>query len=48
MIGKAETALKAYTPNKVNSCAGKYLDLQIGPAETILHVGDSHPVVFAA
>jgi len=31
MIGKAETALKAFTPDEVNSWAGKDLDLQIGP-----------------
>jgi hypothetical protein len=31
MIGKAGTALEAFTPDEVNSCAGKELDLQIGP-----------------
>jgi uncharacterized protein len=31
MIGKAETALEALTPNEVNSWSGKELDLQIGP-----------------
>jgi hypothetical protein len=31
MIGTAETALKAYTPDEVNSWAGKDLNLQIGP-----------------
>ena len=31
MIGKAETALEAFTPDEVNSWAGKDLDLQIGP-----------------
>jgi len=31
MIGKAETALKAFTPDEVNSWAGKDLDFQIGP-----------------
>ena len=31
MIGKAETALKAFTPDEVNSWAAKDLDLQIGP-----------------
>ena len=31
MIGKAETALEAFTPGEVNSWAGKDLDLQIGP-----------------
>jgi hypothetical protein len=31
MIGKAETALEAFTPNEVNSWAGRELDLQIGP-----------------
>jgi len=31
MIGKAETALEALTPDEVNSWAGKDLDLQIGP-----------------
>ena len=31
MIGKAEAALEAFTPDEVNSWAGKDLDLQIGP-----------------
>jgi hypothetical protein len=31
MIGKAERALEAFTPDEVNSWAGKDLDLQIGP-----------------
>src|SRR5918911_823387 len=31
MIGKAEAALEAYTPDEVNSWAGRDLDLQIGP-----------------
>jgi hypothetical protein len=31
MIAKAETALSAFTPDEVNSWAGKDLDLQIGP-----------------
>src|ERR1700722_15364575 len=31
MIGNAETALKAFNPDEVNSWAGKDLDLQIGP-----------------
>jgi hypothetical protein len=31
MMGKAETALEAFTPDEVNACAGKDLDLQIGP-----------------
>src|ERR1700751_2609639 len=31
MIGKAETALEAFTPEEVNGWAGKDLDLQIGP-----------------
>jgi hypothetical protein len=31
MIGKAETALEAFSPDEINSCAGKDLDLQIGP-----------------
>ena len=30
MIGKAETALEAFSPDEVNSWAGKDLDLQIG------------------
>ena len=30
MVGKAETALEAFTPDEVNSWAGKDLDLQIG------------------
>lgn len=31
MIGKAQTALEAHTPDEVNGWAGKALDLQIGP-----------------
>ena len=31
MIGKAQTALEAFTPDEVNGWAGKDLDLQIGP-----------------
>ena len=31
MIGKAETALETFTPEEVNSWAGKDLELQIGP-----------------
>ena len=31
MIGRAETALAAFTPDEVNGWAGKDLDLQIGP-----------------
>lgn len=31
MTGKAEAALEAFTPDEVNSWAGKDLDLQIGP-----------------
>jgi len=31
MIARAETALEAFTPDEVNGCAGKHLDLQIGP-----------------
>jgi hypothetical protein len=31
MIASAEAALKAFTPDEVNSWAGKDLDLQIGP-----------------
>jgi uncharacterized protein len=31
MIARTETALKAFTPDEVNSWAGKDLDLQIGP-----------------
>jgi len=30
-IADAEAALKAFTPDEVNRCAGKELDLQIGP-----------------
>jgi uncharacterized protein len=42
MIAKAETSLKAFTPDEVNRWAGKHLDLQIGPrrlsftAETLI------------
>ncbi|MBV9725785.1 MAG: DUF1993 domain-containing protein [Gammaproteobacteria bacterium] len=42
MIAKAETALKAFTPDEINPWAGKHLDLQIGPrrltftAETLI------------
>src|SRR6476646_8272407 len=31
MMGKAEAALEAFTPEEVNGWAGKPLDLQIGP-----------------
>jgi hypothetical protein len=31
MVREAETALAAFTPDEVNRCAGKGLDLQIGP-----------------
>jgi hypothetical protein len=31
MIGKAEKALAAFDPEEINGCAGKHLDLQIGP-----------------
>jgi hypothetical protein len=31
MIGKAEAALEAFTPEEVNGWAGRDLDLQIGP-----------------
>jgi hypothetical protein len=31
MIGKAKTALEAFTPDEVNSWSGKDLNLQIGP-----------------
>jgi hypothetical protein len=31
MIGRAITALQAFTPDEINSWAGKDLDLQIGP-----------------
>jgi hypothetical protein len=31
MIGRAEAALEAFTPDEVNGWAGKDLDLQIGP-----------------
>src|ERR1700751_2948091 len=35
MIGKAETALEAFTPDEVNGWAGKDLDLQIGPRRLV-------------
>ncbi len=31
MVGRAETALEAFTPDEVDGWAGKELDLQIGP-----------------
>jgi hypothetical protein len=31
MIAQGEAALKAFTPEEVNDCSGKGLDLQIGP-----------------
>jgi hypothetical protein len=31
MVRRAETTLAAFTPDEVNGCAGKELDLQIGP-----------------
>jgi uncharacterized protein len=42
MMGKAEAALEAFRPGQINACAGKSLDLQIGPrrlaftAETLI------------
>ena len=42
MMGKAKSALEAFTPDEVNGWAGKNLDLQIGPrrlafsAETLI------------
>src|SRR4029077_1958269 len=48
MIGNAETALEAFTPDEVNGWAGKDLDPSDRPAEAHLHVGDPHPLIFAA
>jgi hypothetical protein len=31
VIARAETALEAFTPDEIDACAGKALDLQIGP-----------------
>jgi uncharacterized protein len=31
MIGNAEKMLEAFIPEEVDGCAGKHLDLQIGP-----------------
>jgi hypothetical protein len=31
MVGRAEAALEAFSPDEVNDCAGRSLDLQIGP-----------------
>lgn len=31
MVRRTETTLEAFTPDEVNRCAGKELDLQIGP-----------------
>src|ERR1700761_7005040 len=31
MVGRGVTALEAWTPDEINGCAGKDLDLQIGP-----------------
>jgi hypothetical protein len=31
MVGKAEAALEAYTPDEVNCWSGKDLDIQVGP-----------------
>jgi hypothetical protein len=31
IVRRAETALEAFTPDEVNRCAGRELDLQIGP-----------------
>lgn len=35
MMGRAEAALAAMTPEAVNACAGKVLDLQIGPRRLV-------------
>ncbi len=48
MIGKAETALEAFTPDEVNSWAGQGPRPSDRPAEASLYVGDPHPFVFAA
>jgi uncharacterized protein len=31
MIARGEAALEAFVPEEINECAGKHLDLQIGP-----------------
>src|SRR6201996_7193178 len=33
MMNKAEMALEAFSPDEINSCAGRKLDLQIGPRQ---------------
>jgi len=35
MIASAEVALKAFTPDEINACAGRELDLQIGPRRLV-------------
>jgi uncharacterized protein len=31
MVSKAESALEAYAPDEIDGCAGRALELQIGP-----------------
>lgn len=33
VIGRAETALEAFMPDEIDACAGKALDLRIGPRQ---------------
>jgi hypothetical protein len=42
MIVKAERALEAFVTKEINDCAGKHLDLQIGPRRLAFTVGDLH------
>ena len=48
MIGNAETALEAFTPDEVNGWAGKDLDLRSARGRLRFHVGDPHSLVLAA
>jgi len=41
MVGKAEKALEAFTPEEVNAWAGKNLDLQIGPRRMLAFTSET-------
>jgi uncharacterized protein len=48
MMAQTETALKAFTPDEVNSWAGKDLDFQIGPRRLPFTAEELLPLLLAA
>jgi hypothetical protein len=48
IITEGQAALAAFDREEIDGCAGKELDLQIGPRRARLHGGDVHPLVLAA